>query len=72
MNNPQKDERRRAAFMGGWEDALHGRVYAAVNAPRTHANMGNLFGWVFGDKGYEFREVIWNLYRRNAPDIEEG
>jgi hypothetical protein len=41
--------------MGGWTDAVNGRLYATVGNRKTHANMGNLFGWIFRRKADDFR-----------------
>lgn len=79
MSNARRDRRNRDpqgthknVFMGGWTDAVNGKRYATIDDRKTHANMGNLFGWVFGPKPDEFREQIWELYLENAlNDIEE-
>jgi len=79
MVNTRKDNRERdphgnhrRAFMGGWTDAANGKRYATIDTRKTHANMGNLFGWIFGPKDEAFREEIWLLYLENALDIEEA
>ena len=61
----------RVVFMGGWTDAVNGKRYATIDSRKTHANMGNLFGWIFGHKDNEFKEEIWKLYLENALDVEE-
>lgn len=61
----------RSAFMAGWTDAANGKRYATIDSRKTHANMGNLFGWIFGQKDNEFKEEIWKLYLENALDVEE-
>ena len=61
----------RGAFLGGWTDAVNGKRYATIDIKKTHQNMGNLFGWIFGDKPDEFRRQIWELYLAEAIDIEE-
>ncbi len=61
----------RRAFMGGWTDAVKGNRYDTIDSRKTHANMGNLFGWVFGAKPDDFKIQIWELYLENALDIEE-
>lgn len=45
--NPQDTHRR--AFLGGWTDAANGKLYDTITTKKTHANMGNLFGWIYGD-----------------------
>jgi hypothetical protein len=67
--DPQGTHKR--AFMGGWTDAENGKLYATTNDRKTHANMGNLFGWIFGSKSNAFRDKIWELYLENAMDVEE-
>jgi hypothetical protein len=78
MTNSRKDIRNRdpqgthrVVFMGGWTDAANGKRYATIDSRKTHANMGNLFGWIFGQKDNEFKEEIWKLYLENALDVEE-
>jgi hypothetical protein len=78
MTNTRKDIRdrdpqatHRAVFMGDWTDAVNGKRYATIDSRKTHANMGNLFGWIFGKKDEEFRNHIWTLYVENALDIED-
>jgi len=53
------DPGRRQAFMRGWDAAVAGTLYGSVHAMKTHANMGNLFGWINGDKPEVFREATW-------------
>lgn len=67
--DPQYSHKR--VFMGGWTDAVHGKRYATIDDRKTHANMGNLFGWVFGSKPKKFKELIWVLYVGYALDIED-
>jgi hypothetical protein len=68
--DPQGTHRR--AFMAGWTDAAHhGTRYATIDTKKTHQNMGNLFGWIFGPKDEAFRDKIWSLYLEHALDIEE-
>ncbi len=79
MTNTRKDNRsqypqsaHRAAFMKGWADAaVKQNRYATIDSHKTHANMGNLFGWIFGDKSEDFKKEIWELYLENALNIEE-
>lgn len=56
------DEARRRAFLAGWSAAVKGRLYASVRSRRTHANMGNLFGWIYGDQSPSFRMETWQRY----------
>ena len=78
MSNTRRDERNRApqdahraVFMGGWTDAVNGMLYESVLDRKTHANMGNLFGWIFAHKDEEFKKQIWDLYVEHALDIAE-
>lgn len=71
IRNPDPQGTHRRAFMGGWTDAVSGKRYATIDSRKTHANMGNLFGWVFGAKPDDFRMQIWELYLENAPDVAE-
>lgn len=56
------DSGRRRAFMRGWDDAVAGTLYRSVHEKKTHANMGNLFGWIYGDKPADFRQDTWERY----------
>jgi len=56
------DDARRRAFLAGWSEAVDGRLYATVRSRKTHANMGNLFGWIYGDQPEEFRLETWERY----------
>ncbi|MFW6116299.1 MAG: hypothetical protein ACOC6F_01100 [bacterium] len=60
------DERRRAAFLGGWSQAVNGQLFGSISSKKTHANMGNLFGWIYGDMPEEFRLETWRRYVENA------
>ena len=69
MNTERKDnrdthpsERHRAAFLAGWTAAANGNLYGSVLEQKTHANMGNLFGWIYGEQSREFRLSIWYQY----------
>lgn len=53
---------RRTAFLGGWTDAVQGRLYRSIRLRKTHANMGNLFGWIYGEKTEAFRLATWERY----------
>jgi hypothetical protein len=79
MTDSRKDNRNRdpqnthrVVFMGGWTDAVNGRLYASTSERKTHANMGNLFGWIFGSQSSEFKAHLWELYLDNALDIEDN
>jgi hypothetical protein len=58
------DELRRRAFLAGWTDAANGRLYNSVLRRKTHMNMGNLFGWIYGDMPREFRLATWERYEQ--------
>lgn len=46
--NRDPQDTHRVVFMGGWTDAVNGTLYESVLDRKTHANMGNLFSWIFG------------------------
>ncbi len=72
LRDQDPDVFHKRAFMTGWTDAVNGKLYASTRDRKTHSNMGNLFGWVFGAKNENFRNQIWFLYLENAlGDIEE-
>ena len=56
------DLNRRRAFIQGWNDAVSGTLYKSVKIKKTHANIGNLFGWIYGDKSEEFKQETWERY----------
>lgn len=60
------DEQRRTAFLGGWTQAVNGDLFGSVQRTKTHANMGNLFGWIYGDMPEEFRLETWRRYADNC------
>lgn len=60
------DRNRRGAFLTGWTEAAKGRLYGSVRQRKTHANMGNLFGWIYGDMPDEFRLATWKRYVKHA------
>ena len=60
------DEKRQRAFLKGWEDALKGDLYTGAYQYKTHANMGNLFGWIYGRTSAVFREETWERYIENT------
>jgi hypothetical protein len=45
-----------------WGNAVAGILYDPIHTTKTHANMGNLFGWIYGDMPEEFREETWVRY----------
>jgi len=63
------DEARMRAFLAGWSDAVSGHLYRTVRSKKTHANMGNLFGWIYGDQPDEFRLETWERY---ASTLQEN
>ena len=69
--NPLPQKTHRAAFLAGWTEAEKGHLYDSNTKKKTHTNMGNLFGWIFGEKSDDFKLQIWELYLENALDIEE-
>lgn len=66
------DPARQAAFMSGWEDAVNGRLYGSIRERKTHMNMGNLFGWIYGDQPQAFRESTWQRYAEQVRSELEG
>lgn len=69
MRDERKDIRdrhpsdsHRSVFLGGWTDAVNGELYSTVLEKKTHANMGNLFGWIYGEQSREFRLAVWYQY----------
>ncbi len=60
------DSSRRKAFLQGWRDAVKGDLYTGAYQYKTHANMGNLFGWIYGDTTDKFREETWRKYVENS------
>lgn len=65
IRNPP-DRARREAFLRGWSAALAGQLYGSVRKRKTHQNMGNLFGWIYGDRPMDFREATWQRYVEHA------
>lgn len=61
----------RTTFLGDWTDAVNGKRYATIDKRKTHANMGNLFGWIFDKQPQKFKDLIWTLYVGYALDVEE-
>lgn len=48
--------------MRGWDAAVAGALFGSVYKVKTHANMGNLFGWIYGDMPEEFSDATWARY----------
>jgi hypothetical protein len=61
QRNPPDEDRYRA-FLAGWTRAVNGRLYRSVRTRKTHANMGNLFGWIYGEQPGEFKRETWDRY----------
>lgn len=59
----EPDAARRGAFLKGWHDATNGKLYETVTSKKTHANMGNLLGWIYGEAPRDFRIATWERYR---------
>lgn len=71
IRNPP-DSARRRAFLTGWADAVEGRLYGTVRSKKTHQNMGNLFGWIYGAQPDEFRLETWERYVSTLGDEKTG
>jgi hypothetical protein len=56
------DESRKSSFLRGWDAAVQGRLFGSIRRRKTHANMGNLFGWIYGDVPSAFRDATWERY----------
>lgn len=54
-----------SAFKRGWNDAIKGKLYDSIKVKKTHANMGNLFGWIYGDCPDEMIKKVWDSYIEN-------
>lgn len=66
------DQARYRAFLTGWTHAVNGRLYNSVRKTKTHANMGNLFGWIYGDQSEAFKRETWERYIENSIIDEAG
>lgn len=66
------DEARRRAFLGGWTQAVNGQLFGSIDRTKTYANMGNLFGWIYGDQPEVFRLETWRRYVDNVAPTEAG
>ena len=53
--------------MTGWSEAVEGTLYGTILSKKTHAGMGNLFGWIYGDQSEEFQEATWERYAATLP-----
>lgn len=62
IRDPDPRESHRTAFMAGWTRAVQGELFSTVVEKKTHANMGNLFGWVYGEQTREFKLATWYHY----------
>jgi hypothetical protein len=60
------DQNRYRAFLSGWTAAVNGKLYESIFSKKTHANMGNLFGWIYGKQPPELRKAIWEHYLIHA------
>ena len=60
------DHNRYRAFLSGWTSAVNGKLYESINSKKTHANMGNLLGWIYGKQPPELRKAIWEHYLTHA------
>lgn len=65
MRNPPDEDRYRA-FLTGWTHAVSGRLYRSIRKTKTHANMGNLFGWIYGEQTEAFKRETWERYIANS------
>lgn len=46
--------------------AENGLLYGTARRKKTHMNMGNLFGWIYGDQPDEFKLETWERYVNNS------
>ena len=58
------DRKKYTAFKRGWEDAIQGKLYDSVRDKKTHTNMGNLFGWIYGECPDDLKKKVWEDYKR--------
>ena len=66
------DQARKEALLRGWRAAVRGQLYGSVRKRKTHQNMGNLFGWIYGNQSDEFREATWERYVAHSADLPKG
>ena len=64
----ETNQAKRTAFLAGWTDAVKGQLYRTNREKKTHANMGNLFGWIYGDQDLDFRIETWDRYADSLDD----
>ena len=56
------DTNKYRAFLAGWKAAVNGKLYKSIQTKKTHSNMGNLFGWIYGEQTKEFKKDTWDRY----------
>ena len=56
---------KKSAFLSGWKDAEEGKLYYSIEDRKTHQNMGNLFGWIYGNISKKEKNKIWKQYIKN-------
>ena len=66
VRDPDPGITHRAAFFKGWTDGEHGILYQTVIESKTHTNMGNLFGWIYGEQPKDFKLETWYRYLGNS------
>lgn len=62
----EPDTLRFGGFKRGWNDALDGKLYNSIKEKKTHSNIGNLFGWIYGNCSEDMKEKVWNQYIKNS------
>ena len=62
IRDPDPQVGHRGAFMAGWTAAENGTLYDSVLTRKTHQNMGNLFGWIYGKQPRVFKLETWYRY----------
>jgi len=45
--------------------AEEGKLYYSIEDRKTHQNMGNLFGWIYGNISKKGKNKIWKQYIKN-------
>lgn len=66
------DSYRYRAFSAGWTSATNGKLYDSIISKKTHANMGNLFGWIYGEQPKEFKKATWETYLLFSKETWDG
>jgi len=66
IRDPDPGITHRAAFLKGWTDGENGILYTTVVESKTHTNMGNLFGWIYGAQPKDFKMETWYRYISNS------